>query len=63
MIEKLLCALGIHSLERQDKWTPSIAAKIVTEFEQTHTCRRCGNVTQHVHLLWNGEDMVPAEGS
>ena len=58
MLNKLLCALGFHLIVRQDKWTPSIMANIVTEFEQKHTCSRCKKVVHHIHLHWNGKDMI-----
>lgn len=58
LIGRAACAIGLHSAVRRDKWTPSIAAEVVTEFEQTHTCRRCAKVLGHVRLRWNGEDMI-----
>lgn len=58
LIGRAACAIGLHAAVSCDKWTPSIAAKVVTEFEQTHTCKRCAKVLHRVHLRWNGEDMV-----
>lgn len=58
LIGRAACAIGMHSAVMRDKWTPSIAAPVVTEFEQTHTCKRCAKVLHHVHLRWNGEEMV-----
>ena len=56
MIGKLMCKLGLHSTSYEDKWTPSITAKVVTDFEQTHTCRRCKKITAHTHIRWNGSE-------
>lgn len=53
-----LCAIGLHKRVQTDKWTPSIAAKVVTEFEHTNKCDRCGKVLHHAHLRWDGKDMV-----
>lgn len=58
LIGRAACAIGLHSVVRREKWTPSIAAEIVTEFEQTHTCKRCAKVLGRVHWRWNGEEMV-----
>ena len=54
----ILCAIGLHASVQTDKWTPHIAAAIVTAFEQTHKCRRCGKVLGHVRFVWNGTRMV-----
>ena len=56
----LLCKIGVHSYEQIDKWTPNIWADIVSGFEQTHLCGRCGKIFHHVHLRWDGNDMVDA---
>lgn len=58
LIGRAMCAVGLHSVISREKWTPSIPAKVVTEFERTHTCARCEKVTLHVHYRWNGEEMV-----
>ncbi len=58
LIGRAACAIGLHSVVMREKWTPSIAAKIVTEFEQAHTCKRCAKVLGRVHWRWNGKDMV-----
>jgi|GEM_PF-3420417 len=58
LIGKAACSVGLHNVVRRDKWTPSIFATVVTEFEQTHRCVRCGKVLGHVHLRWDGVDMV-----
>lgn len=58
MLGNLLCRMGFHRLARHEKWTPSILAPIVTEFEQKLTCTRCGKVTHHVHFKWDGKEMV-----
>jgi hypothetical protein len=55
----ILCAMGLHNKVQVDKWTPSITAVVVNEFEQIHKCIRCGKVLHHVHLRWDGVDMVP----
>ena len=58
LIGRAACAIKLHSAAMVEKWTPNITAKVVTEFEQTHTCKRCAKVLHHVHLRWNGEEMV-----
>ena len=58
MIEKLLCALGFHSITHREKVTRDIRGEIMTEYEHTHFCKRCGKVVLHIHLRWNGEDMI-----
>lgn len=60
-ISRVMCALGIHDAKHTDKWTPSIEANIVTEFEQTHICRRCGKILHHTLLRWNGKEMIDVE--
>ena len=55
---RALCAMGLHSAAIRDRWTPSMFACVVTDFEQTHTCVRCGKVLRHLQLRWNGEEMV-----
>lgn len=59
LIGRAACAIGIHAPVRREKWTPSISAEIVTEFEQTHFCRSCGKTLHHERLKWDGENMVP----
>ena len=54
----LTCALGLHAPVRRDVWTPSMMAPIVREFEQTHTCSRCGKLLGRVHWRWDGAEMV-----
>lgn len=61
MFQKFACAIGLHSVVRQDKWTPSMFSAVVTEFEQTHTCRRCQKVLHHAHLRWDGREMVDVQ--
>ena len=58
MFRKLLCTLGFHLVARKDTWTPSISAKIVTEFEQKFTCTKCKKIVHHTHLRWNGDEMI-----
>lgn len=54
----LACRFGLHSIRITNKWIPSIMAEIVTDFEQTHKCRRCEKVISHIHWQWDGKDMV-----
>jgi hypothetical protein len=56
----ILCAIGLHASVQTDKWTPHIAAEIVTEFEQTHKCRKCGKILGCVRFVWNGTNMIEA---
>lgn len=58
LISRAACAIGLHAVVRRDKWTPSIFAEVVKEFEQTHTCKRCTKVLHHVHLRWDGKEMI-----
>lgn len=55
---RILCAIGLHSVGRMEKWTPGISAKVVTEFEQTLYCKRCEKVLMRTHWRWDGKDMV-----
>jgi hypothetical protein len=55
---RLLCGIGIHSNVNATKWTPSITARIVEEFEQKVACRYCGKVALHTHLRWDGNEMI-----
>lgn len=57
-MSNLLCSMGIHDVSHSDKWTPSIDADIVTEYEYTAKCRRCGKLLDHSHLKWDGQEMV-----
>jgi hypothetical protein len=58
VIRRAACAVGLHKHITHDKWTPSIAAKIVTDFERKQTCARCGVVLRNIHWHWNGQEMV-----
>ena len=58
LIGRAACAIGLHSAVRREKWTPSMFAEVVTEFERTHTCARCSKVLHHVHYRWDGKEMV-----
>ena len=58
LIGRIACAIGLHSMVRRDIWKPSIYARPVTEFEQTHICDRCGKMLHHIHIRWNGEEMI-----
>ncbi len=53
LIGSIACALGLHSKVRRDKWNPGIAADIVLEFEQTHTCNRCAKVLHRFYWRWD----------
>jgi len=33
LIGKAACLIGLHDVVRRDRWTPSIYAPVVTEFE------------------------------
>ena len=57
-IDEIACAIGLHSAVRREKWTRSIGAYVVTEFEQTHACKRCQQVLHHVHWRWDGKEVV-----
>jgi hypothetical protein len=58
LINRIACLIGLHAGIRRDKWTPSIGAEIVTDFEQTHTCLHCRKVLHHLHLRWDGKEMI-----
>ena len=56
--KKVLCFLGFHKTKKTTKWTPSIDAPVVTEFEQSLSCVRCGKLIWHTHFRWDGDEMV-----
>lgn len=58
LLRKLLCLIGLHSGVFKQRFYPSIAARIVTEYEATLTCRHCDKRIKHVHWVWNGEEMA-----
>jgi hypothetical protein len=44
---KLLCKLGLHSWQYNDRWVPSFTARIVTQYSGWLTCRRCGKTAKY----------------
>lgn len=58
--KRFLCLVGWHRWVILDKWTPSITADVVTEFEQKVVCACCGKVKFHVRLVWDGQEMKVA---
>ncbi len=49
-IKKMLCWIFGHKSMTTNKYFPSIDAPIVTRFDQTNTCLRCGNVEKFTYL-------------
>lgn len=57
LFRKLLCRLGFHKRVWSEKWTPSMGAQIVTEYEHKEFCFYCRKQLSHIHWKWNGEEM------
>jgi hypothetical protein len=58
MIGKLMCKIGIHTKEKEQKhiYTPNIDADIITKFEAFYRCRYCGKSLFYLRLeLINGK--------
>ena len=51
----MLCKLGLHKWILKDVWLPSFSAEIVTDVITDVTCKWCGKVKSHTHLVWNQE--------
>lgn len=56
LFRRIACAIGLHKVVRRDKWTPSIFADVVKEFEQTHACAHCSKVLHHYRVIYDTDN-------
>ena len=60
MPKSFLCRIGLHKTRTRKIFVPNIHADIVTEFDFSAYCIKCGKVTEPFRKVWNGDEYVDA---